>query len=683
MAQPQRPNLTETAVQVDRRDPREYAGNQQASPLFDMCHHPERHPNILFFDKEIVIVDDANAKSPNHVILMPRDTSIQQIADLTRKHLPLLYRFRDQCRKEIDRMMRLDPQRIPMFMVGFHVIPSLFPLHCHVLDWSLSTGKMFAPRHWKVVFSEMFISLDQVVGEVERTGRMTVDAEAYKRAWLTQPIRCPVCPGPQRQWEADSDELAMHWRGHIRQWKQNPKALPRGVTPEKQWVPTFPVVLTTKRRGGFIGLANELDHLKKDFPNLEIHSYYTDEWSKIPKYVLDRTTIYLSTTELPPDGVCLPRLEWVHLASSGLDLLTNSPYNHRPNLQVTSSTGSGSGAIAEWVLMSTMLLGRNMLTALRNQSKHQWAPQALMGYRPLSELSVGIIGFGSIGQQVAERFLALGSKVSAMNPKGLPPSLATPGSKLSQVTIVKADGKDDGLRAFLRKQDVVVLAAPLLPETVGLLRGPELASMPKGAMLINCARGPLVDENALAESLRQGHLGGAAVDVVDEEPLGAKSPLWDLPNLIITPHISAMHDKYNHNMLKIFEENLRAHILDKPKRNLARLPVPSMSPLPPPPPPPRTAPKPAQSNPRTLSNAVHVAQESGGGSNARTAAGSGGGNTTTTSTSTNTNPGSNANDRSSTVASSSKTNNSSTGGVTLRTSSSTSIKAGSGSGTAK
>ncbi|KAK4234349.1 D-isomer specific 2-hydroxyacid dehydrogenase [Achaetomium macrosporum] len=615
MAQSHRANLTETAVRVDPRDSREYAGNQQASPLFDMCDHPDKYPNILFFDKEIIIVDDANAKSPNHVILLPRDTSIKEIANLTKRNLPLLYRFRDQSRKEIDRMMRLDAKRIPMFMVGFHVIPSLFPLHCHVLDWSLSTNKMFAPRHWKVPFSAMFISLDKVIEEVEQTGRMTVDADAYRHAWQTQPIRCPVCPGPQRQWEANINELAKHWQEHIQQWKTS-KTLPPGVTPTKQWVPKFPVVLTTKKRGGFVGLGNELDHLKKDFPNLEIYSYYTDEWPKIPKYVLDSTTIYLSTTELPPDGVRLPRLEWIHLASSGLDLLTTSPYNHRPKLQVTSSTGSGSSAIAEWVLMNTMLLNRKMLTAMRNQAKHEWAPQALMGYRTLSELSVGIIGFGSIGQQVAERFLALGSKVSAMNPKGVPPSSATPGSQLSRVTFVKADGKD-ALRGFLRKQDVVVLAAPLLPETVGLISGPELASLPKNAILINIARGPLVDEQALAESLRKGHLGGAAVDVVQEEPLGAKSLLWDLPNLIITPHISAMHDKYNHNMLKIFEHNLRAHIHDKPMRNMARLPVPSVSPAPPKS---NMAPKNARSAPAKSSNTVPVARESGSSSNARATA---------------------------------------------------------------
>jgi phosphoglycerate dehydrogenase-like enzyme len=222
--------------------------------------------------------------------------------------------------------------------------------------------------------------------------------------------------------------------------------------------------------------------------------------------------------------------------------LVNNPYNHRPGLQVTSSTGSGSAALAEFALMNTMLLSRNMPTALQNQAKHEWAPQPLMGYRTLSQLSVGILGFGSIGQQVAERFLALGSKVTAMNPKGLPQSWSTPGSRLSEVVLVKADGKD-ALRTFLRSQDVLILAAPLTPETAGLISRDELDALPRNAIVVNIARGPLLDEHALAEYLTNGHLAGAALDVVTEEPLSARSPLWDLPNVIITPHIAAMHNK--------------------------------------------------------------------------------------------------------------------------------------------
>ncbi|KAL2172771.1 hypothetical protein VTG60DRAFT_2590 [Thermothelomyces hinnuleus] len=570
------PTLTETAVRVDPRDSREYAGNQEASPLYDICHRPEKYANVRYFDREMVVLDDANAKSPDHVILMPRDTSIKEIACLKTKHLPLLYRFRDQAHGEIERMMRVDPGRIPMFRVGFHTIPSLFPLHCHVHDCSLSTDKMFHARHWKVNFSNMFVALDRVIDEIERTGRIEVDTDAYRHDWRTRPIRCPVCPGRQPQWEADITELAAHWRRHVDEWKSNRAPLPPNVTPARLWEPSYPVILTTRRRSGFLGLlGDELDHLKVEFPGLEIHSYYTDEWPRIPKYVLDKTTIYLSAAELPPPEYSLPRLEWVHLGSSGLDLLAAHPYNthHRRGLRVTSSTGSGSEAVAEWVLMNTMFLTRRMAAALQNQAGREWAPRALSC-----------------------------PKVTAVNTTGPPlsssssSSSSSPGgySRLGEVTVLpllrrRGDGKaearggggddgKDGLREFLRDQDVLVLAAPLTPETRGLIGGAELAALPRGAVVLNVARGPLLDERALAERLRSGHLAGAAIDVADQEPLDAASPLWDVPNLVITPHVSAFHSKYNQDMLAIFEHNLRAHLWHRPvteMRNVVQLPVPS------------------------------------------------------------------------------------------------------------
>ncbi|KAH6634687.1 D-isomer specific 2-hydroxyacid dehydrogenase [Chaetomium sp. MPI-SDFR-AT-0129] len=588
MSQPLVSTLTESAVRLDPRDSREYAGNQEDSPLYDICEHPERHDNVRDYDGEIVVVDDANAKSPDHVIIMPRDTSIKEIANLTTQHLPLLYRFRARAQSEIHRMLREDPNRIPLFMTGFHTIPSLFPLHLHVQDWSLSTDKMFHPRHWKVPFSNMFISLEHVIAEIERTGHITIDAEAYREEWASKPIRCPVCPGPQPQWESlDISELANHWRDHIAHWKST-NSLPAGTHPTTGlWTPTFPVILTTKRRGGMIGfpsspdnqtaeLPPSLSHLQTLYPSLEIHSYHTDDWPTIPKYILNKTTIYLSTTELPPPQVHLPRLQWIHLASSGLDLLNipsnNILYNRRPGLQLTSSTGAGSAALAEWAVMNTMLLSRNMLTALRHQAQKEWNPQGLMGYRTLSELSVGVIGFGSIGQSVAERFLGMGcTSVSALNPAGLPPP-SSRGTMEQKVHVIRATGPG-ALHAFLQKQDVVVLAAPLTQETVGLLGAKEFAAMKQGALVVNVARGPLIDEDALVKYLRNGHLGGAALDVAVEEPLGKESPLWGLENVIITPHVAVMHGKYNDNMLSIFEENVRAHLDGRPKRNMASLPV--------------------------------------------------------------------------------------------------------------
>jgi phosphoglycerate dehydrogenase-like enzyme len=189
-----------------------------------------------------------------------------------------------------------------------------------------------------------------------------------------------------------------------------------------------------------------------------------------------------------------------------------------------------------------MVLTRRMLTALLQQARHEWTPPPLMGCRTLSELSVGILGFGSVGQHIAERFLLMGSKVAAINLRGFPASFARPSAQLNQVTVWRARDKEE-LRRLLRSYDVLVLAAPLSAETRGLIGGAELAALPKGSLVVNVARGPLLDEQALVEYINNGHLGGAALDVAHEEPLKAASPLWDLPNVVITPHVSAMHSK--------------------------------------------------------------------------------------------------------------------------------------------
>jgi len=141
---------------------------------------------------------------------MPRNTSIKEVSNLTIQHLPLLEGFQKQAKIEIARMQKLDPRRLQLFMVGFHVIPSLYPLHLHILDWSLSTEKMYAPRHWKVPFSNMMVSLDDVIRKIQTRGTFQVDEHAYRDDYLNKPIHCPVCRGSQPIWEHNIKHLEQH-----------------------------------------------------------------------------------------------------------------------------------------------------------------------------------------------------------------------------------------------------------------------------------------------------------------------------------------------------------------------------------------------------------------------------------------------------------------------------------------
>jgi phosphoglycerate dehydrogenase-like enzyme len=126
----------------------------------------------------------------------------------------------------------------------------------------------------------------------------------------------------------------------------------------------------------------------------------------------------------------------------------------------------------------------------------------------------------------------------------------------------------DGLRAVLRASDYVVLIVPQTAETIGLLGAAELASMRPGAVLINIARGSVVDEPAMIEALRTGHLGGAALDVFATEPLPADSPLWDMPNVLITPHSMSTAITENERLTDLFADNLRRYVNGEPLRNV-------------------------------------------------------------------------------------------------------------------
>ena len=162
----------------------------------------------------------------------------------------------------------------------------------------------------------------------------------------------------------------------------------------------------------------------------------------------------------------------------------------------------------------------------------------------LAGRTLGILGLGAIGEAVARKARALGMRVIGTRRSGAP----TPHAD----RIYPPSGTDE----VLEESDAIVVLLPLTPETQGLLDRQRLSRMREGALLVNLARGGIVEEDALAESLKQGHLGGAALDVFDAEPLPPGNPLWDTPNLLITPHMGGLVGDYLDRALEIFFENL-------------------------------------------------------------------------------------------------------------------------------
>jgi phosphoglycerate dehydrogenase-like enzyme len=205
-------------------------------------------------------------------------------------------------------------------------------------------------------------------------------------------------------------------------------------------------------------------------------------------------------------------------------------------------------------------LARKLPQASRFQQQHVWGQEAIWndGAHPqeIAGATVGLIGVGSIGGRVAQMASALGMRVIAVR---------------EHVEKGKPDGVDaifppSAIDEMIRQSDYVVLAAPLIAGTQGLINAERIAAMKRGACLINVGRGAQVDEAALVEALRTHRIAGAALDVFEREPLPADSPLWALENLLITPHTAGLTEKLWHRHYELFSDNLRRYLSGQPLR---------------------------------------------------------------------------------------------------------------------
>jgi phosphoglycerate dehydrogenase-like enzyme len=239
-----------------------------------------------------------------------------------------------------------------------------------------------------------------------------------------------------------------------------------------------------------------------------------------------------------------PRLEWIHSFSAGIDRVATPAVRSR-GLVVTNARGVFSRPIAEYVVMMCLAIVRHLPQLLELQRERTWQP--LRGTE-LGGLTIGIVGFGSIGSEIAQLLGPFGARVVATRRHP-----ARGASDLPNVELLGLDQLGDLLRA----SDIVVVAAPLTDETAGMIGAPQLQEMPEHAWLINIARGRLIDELALRRALEAGWIGGAVLDVFNEEPLPPDSPLYSTPNLIITPHTSWSSDRVVDRSIDLFVENLR------------------------------------------------------------------------------------------------------------------------------
>jgi phosphoglycerate dehydrogenase-like enzyme len=265
-----------------------------------------------------------------------------------------------------------------------------------------------------------------------------------------------------------------------------------------------------------------------------------------------------------------PRLRWVHSASAGVERAL-TPAARERGIVITNARGVFSRPIAEYVMMMILAVSRKLPGLLELQRERTWQP--LEGSE-LRDVTVGIVGLGSIGRAVGALATAFGCRVVATRrrpeaPVGSEAGAATSAGQPSfGEAMLHRVGGPDTLPALLAESDFVVLATPLTSETESMIDGETLALMKPGAWLINVARGRLVDEHALLRALRDGPMGGAILDTFRDEPLQPDSPFYDLPNVIVTPHTSWSSSRVLDRSVELFCDNLRRFTAGDPLINV-------------------------------------------------------------------------------------------------------------------
>ncbi len=253
-------------------------------------------------------------------------------------------------------------------------------------------------------------------------------------------------------------------------------------------------------------------------------------------------------------------LQWVHVHAAGVDGQVLRQLASRPEIRLTTSAGASAPAVAQSVLAGMLALARHFPLLAELQRRRAWEPLYLKQPLPrsLRGQQVLVVGTGPIGQEVGRLCQAFGMRSlgARRSPEaGLPPGF-------DEVCAYR------DLARLLPRADWLVLACPLTDETRYLIDARALALLPEGAGLINVARGNVVVEEDMVAALRGGRLLGAYLDVFAREPLPKDSPLWDMPNVLISPHSAAAMEGLPYLVAELFCENLRRWIAGEPLRNL-------------------------------------------------------------------------------------------------------------------
>jgi phosphoglycerate dehydrogenase-like enzyme len=301
--------------------------------------------------------------------------------------------------------------------------------------------------------------------------------------------------------------------------------------------------------------ASHVEALRRRFPGHTFRHALNDEQAL---RLIAGAQIAFSTHVTPAQLAAAPTLRWIHSPAAGVGSMLYREMVES-DIVMTNSRGISADTIAEHVLAVTLALFRRLPLAFRRQQERVWAQDEISappGNRAVANSRVLIVGLGAIGSAVATRMSALGGRVTAVRRTSTP----GPGDVIEVAPT-------DRLKDLLPGADVVVICAPQTVETRGLIGAEELKLMSPRTIIVNVSRGPLIDEAALLAALRSGSIAGAALDVFADEPLPRENPLWDMPNVLITPHTSGFRSDHWDAAADLFAENLRRYEDGRPLLN--------------------------------------------------------------------------------------------------------------------
>ena len=314
----------------------------------------------------------------------------------------------------------------------------------------------------------------------------------------------------------------------------------------------------------------EIARIRAVSPRIKLHTHPTRDFGTIPEEFLDSVEILYTMHTLPePDQV--PSLRWVQAHTTGIDQF----HGHAlldSDIILTTMSGSSAPQMAEFALMCMLALGHRLPLISSSSAEEQWMDGRYTRFEPreLLDSTVGILGYGSIGREVARLCRAFGARIVAT--KRDLKHLVDEGYALEGLGDPTADIPDrlyppEATRSMVSLCDFVVIALPLTAKTQGAVNADVIKAMKPGSYIIDVSRGNILDHGALIEALSSGHLAGAALDVYPVEPLPKSSPLWEMKNVILSPHLAGSTPLYFTRAIDLFTLNLGHYLADRPLVN--------------------------------------------------------------------------------------------------------------------